>query len=121
MNTAKRIMVIDDDASILEAVEILLQLEGYEVYTSMNGTQALQKIPEVQPQIILLDVLLSGEDGRDIARKLKLDETTKTIPIIMFSANPNIEKSTQEAGACAFLSKPFNVEDLIGLTNQYVH
>jgi DNA-binding response OmpR family regulator len=61
----------------------------------------------------LLDVLLSGKDGRTIARQLKSQEDTKHIPIIMFSAHPSAEQTAREAGADDFIAKPFEIDDLL--------
>lgn len=117
----KKIAIVDDDASILEAVQIVFQMEGYDVLTNTSGRDAIKKIPEFVPHVVLLDVLLSGEDGRDIVRKLKSSSATKSVPVIMFSANPNVEDSAKEAGADAFIAKPFDINELINLADGYIH
>ncbi len=114
----KKIAIVDDDVSILEAVQIVFQMEGYDVLTNTNGQDAVRKIPEFNPQVVLLDVLLSGEDGRDIVRKLKSSGITQQIPVIMFSANPNVEESALAAGADAFLAKLFDINKLIELAEK---
>lgn len=116
----KKIFVVDDERSILDALEFMLQEEGYEVRTSSKGTTLLQLNGDL-PDIIVLDVLLSGEDGREIARKLKSQEKTKNIPIIMISAHPNAERTVKECGADAFLPKPFDIDELLQTVESHFH
>lgn len=109
----KTILVVDDDRNILEALSAMLSFSGFEVETCMDE-QALTKITKKNlPDIILLDVFLSGNDGRLICRKFKTSNRTKDIPIIMISAHPDIKKSVQEVGADDFIAKPFDMQDLL--------
>ncbi|GAC1378800.1 MAG: hypothetical protein NVSMB45_00150 [Ginsengibacter sp.] len=111
-NMAK-ILVVDDDLDILVVMEILLNMKGFEVEVTPKWEHALEKIRVFKPDLILLDVLISGNDGRTICRKLKSQEETKAIPIIMFSAHPSAEATISEYGANDFIAKPFDVNDLI--------
>jgi len=72
------------------------------------------------PDLILLDVLLSGKDGREIVKQLKSQEETKSIPIIMFSAHPSAEKTAREAGADDFVAKPFHIDFLLAVVAKYL-
>ncbi len=112
----KKVFVVDDERSILEALEFMLQEEGYDVRTASRGTALLQLNGDL-PDVIVLDVLLSGEDGREIAKRLKSQEKTKNIPIIMISAHPNAERTIKECGADAFLPKPFDIEELLHIVD----
>jgi|SRR6185369_17376497 len=114
------ILIIDDDESILDAVSLLLSDFGYLVDTISHGEEARVKVPELLPNIILLDVLMSGVDGRDICKSLKQDEKTKHIPIIMLSAHPGVSKNMSEYGADGFLSKPFEIDDLLKTIEKFV-
>jgi len=107
-----KILVIDDDPGILEALTLTLEVYGYSVETASSLKEVYEKIAKINPSLILLDVLLSGIDGRDICRKLK-SNGKKAIPIIMISAHPDVEKSVHDAGADAFISKPFEMNDLL--------
>ena len=109
-----QILVVDDDPDILDAIQFVLEDAGYKVKTMQNGDSA-ENLSETKalPKLIILDVLLSGKDGRDICRKLKKNEITKCIPIIMISAHPNIKDTVLKAGADAFLPKPFDITDLL--------
>jgi CheY-like chemotaxis protein len=113
MDKLKKIMIADDDPAILDSVGILLEFEGYNVTTTLNGSAVLDMQAEF-PDLILLDIWMSGMDGRDICKRLKQDEKTSGIPIVMISASKDIERSAIEAGADDFLAKPFDMNDLLG-------
>lgn len=115
----KKILIVDDDESILDALSFVLEDEGYVVETTQIARETYRKISKFQPDVILLDVLLSGEDGRVICKKLKTNKETKSIPIIMISAHPTAAKSTLEVGANAFVAKPFELGDLTEKIQQY--
>jgi DNA-binding response OmpR family regulator len=111
---SKKIWIIDDDPGILEAVTMILEEESYKTKTISDEKALNREIKKEIPQLILLDILLSGIDGRDIARKLKVNPRTKNVPIIMMSADTHIEEKAKEAGAEDFIRKPFDIGDLIG-------
>jgi DNA-binding response OmpR family regulator len=122
MSQSKRILVIDDDTAILEAFELMLRFAGYEVDVSTkNGPVVFKKIRQKPPDLIILDILLSGSDGRTIAKHLKAEVTTKHIPIIMVSAHPNMAKSALESGADEFISKPFEIDDILERVEKYLN
>jgi DNA-binding response OmpR family regulator len=118
---AKRILVVDDDPDILDALQFMLEYAGYEVKTTEKGEYAenLRATNGGLPDVIILDVLLSGKDGRLICQKLKSREETKRIPIIMISAHPNAKQSVAAVGADDFLAKPFDMDDLLTKIAQY--
>lgn len=105
-------MIADDDPGIVDAIEMLLEFEGYEVNSTVDGRTVLD-MKDALPDLLLLDIWMSGEDGRDICKKLKKDELTKNIPVIMISASRDIKESAMEAGADDFLAKPFEMNDLL--------
>jgi CheY-like chemotaxis protein len=110
---AKKILVADDDPSILEAIELMLELENYEVETTVDG-EVIYKMEKDYPDLLLLDIWMSGQDGREICKYLKKDPHTKNIPIILISASKDIKKSAEESGADDFLAKPFEMDELLG-------
>lgn len=112
--TNKRILVVDDDQDILEVVQEILAGEGYQVQTSLNGT-CLQRLENDLPDLILLDVLLWGQDGRELCRQVKAGEKTRYIPVILFSANAAATSTTVTCGADDFLVKPFRMRELLDL------
>jgi DNA-binding response OmpR family regulator len=108
----KKIMIADDDPGIVDAVEMMLEFEGYTVTSTVDGATVLDMKEEL-PDLLLLDIWMSGEDGRDICKKLKSENITKNIPVIMISASRDIRDSAMAAGADDFLAKPFEMDELI--------
>ncbi len=109
----KHIVVVDDDAAILDAIGLTLQEEGYKVTTFSRGHNFLHFIKDNDADLIILDMLLSGMDGRDITKAIKKDKDKKDIPVLMISAHPSAFKSVGISGADAFLPKPFDTLDLL--------
>jgi DNA-binding response OmpR family regulator len=105
-------MIADDDPGIVDAIEMLLEFEGYQVTSTVDGATVLDMTDEL-PDLLLLDIWMSGEDGRDICKKFKQVDITKNIPVIMISASPDIKESAMAAGADDFLAKPFEMNELL--------
>ena len=116
-----RILVVDDDPDILDAIRFLLEDEGYTVTTTEKGEYAenLHDGNGGLPDLIILDVLLSGKDGRTICRTLKSRPDTQHIPIIMISAHPDAEMAAYDVGADQFVAKPFDMFHLLELVEQF--
>lgn len=108
-----KILVVDDDLDILVVMEILLNMKGYKVEVLSRWEKTYDKINEFHPDLILLDVLISGKDGRDLCKEIKANPSSGNIPIIMFSAHPGAAATIAEYGADDFISKPFDVKDLM--------
>ena len=85
----KKILVVDDDKDILDALQIVLENEGFVVVKNFKGDETYQVVNMSKPDLILLDVLMSGKDGRVICKKLKSSKESKDIPIILMSAHPS--------------------------------
>lgn len=115
----KKVLVVDDDPDILEAVQLILETSGYTSEAITKGDETYSKIAEYKPDMIILDVLLSGNDGRTICKNLKRTEETKQIPIIMMSAHPTARQSVNECGADAFLAKPFSISEMLEQLAQF--
>ncbi|HTM98699.1 MAG TPA: response regulator [Pedobacter sp.] len=111
MKKHKRITVADDDPGILDAVAMMLEMEGYEVNTTLNGNTVLTQ--SELPHIYILDIWMSGSDGRELCKKLKSAEKTKHIPVILISASNDLKRSAENAGADDFLPKPFDIDSLL--------
>ena len=111
----KTILVVDDDPDILDALQFTLEDAGYLVKTTEKTDYAehLHDSGGQLPDIIILDVLLSGKDGRTICKLLKSHIETKAIPVIMISAHPDAEKSVKDVGADDFIAKPFDIDHLL--------
>ena len=113
-NTPATLLIVDDDVHVRELLELLLQDQGYRTLTASSGEQALAMVAQQAPDLILLDAMLPGTDGYQVARQLKANQSTANIPIIMLSALG--EQSARllglEAGAEDFLSKPVASDEL---------
>ena len=113
MAKAALILVLDDDPDICSMLKMVLDYHGYEAVDADGEEKATELLSKNHVDLIIMDMLLSGADGTDICRRLKQDEQRSSIPILMFSAHPNAEKVCMEAGADDFISKPFEMNDLI--------
>lgn len=109
----KKILVVDDDEGILEALSFILEDSGYVVEKTADGKVAPKKALSFQPDLIILDYLLSGIDGLTVCKKIKSDIKTKNIPIILISANPNAKKVIKKCGVNDFIEKPFDIDKLL--------
>ncbi|WEK20879.1 MAG: response regulator [Candidatus Pedobacter colombiensis] len=111
---SKKILAVDDDKEIVEVIKIILEDEGYEVSTLTNGRNVLNIISSIRPDLILLDVMLGGMDGREICKAIKSHAIFKYIPIVMISATHNLQSFLKLPGSPNdFLSKPFDIDHLI--------
>lgn len=108
----KRILIADDNLGIIDALTLLFEEVGYAVETTTDAATVLT-FANGYPDLLLLDVRMSGADGREICRALKSNELTKHIPVILFSAHKDAAIMAKEAGADDYLIKPFDIEDLL--------
>lgn len=118
-NIIKRILIADDDPGIVDAVQMILEFHGYEVSFTHNGNDVLS-ITEY-PDLLLLDIWMSGCDGRDVCRALKTNKDTMHIPVLMISASKDIRQSALDAGADDFLAKPFDMDELLAKVEALIH
>jgi DNA-binding NtrC family response regulator len=121
---AKKILVVEDEKDTVEMITTLLELEGYQVFSAASGTEAMgfletrrQMTPESETPVdlILLDIVLGDEDGRDICQKIKRDEEMKFIPVVMLTVRSSLQDkiNTLNIGADDYLTKPFVNEELL--------
>ena len=109
----QKILIIDDDPDVITVLQLLLKKKGYEVATATKEEEAYKQLDAFVPNLIVLDVLLSGVDGREICKKIKHSDKWKHIPVIMFSAHPSAQKNMEDFGADDFLPKPFQSEKIL--------
>lgn len=114
----KRALIIDDNEDILEALQIVFEASGYQVAAHLSGNQADDVIEAFRPDVIVLDMQLPGVNGLTICNSLKNNTLTKKIPIVMISAHPEAKNLSIAAGADAYVSKPFEVEDLLVIVDR---
>lgn len=106
------IMIVDDDQALGEMLSIVLESEGFKTVTCLDGWRAVEMFPTLQPDLMLLDVMLPGLDGVQVAQRIRQNSNT---PIIMLTAKSDTTDVVKglEAGADDYVSKPFEVVELI--------
>ena len=115
----KKILIADDDPGILDVLTLFLEEIGYEVQTT-GGEATMRDFQKFSPDLLLLDVWMSGWSGRDICLLLKSQEATQHLPIILISANNEVERIARVAGADDFLAKPFNLDEVVEKIEHYL-
>ncbi len=115
----QKILVLDDDADILEIISYILKDKGYQVETLESGEDIFSAIREFHPDLVLMDVMLGNMDGRLICRELKHHSDTSSLPVILISASHDLAKSLRQEGAPNdFIAKPFDVDNLVKKVEQ---
>ena len=116
----KKVLIVDDDVGIVEVLKLIVEDGGFRVETIYKADETIKEAIIFQPDLILLDVLISGIDGRDICKELKTETQTKDIPVIMISAHPGAAQSVKNCGADDFIAKPFDLDQLLGKIKQHM-
>lgn len=111
----RNILIVDDEAPIREMIAVALEMAGYDCLEAENSQQAHAIIVDRKPDLILLDWMLPGTSGIELARRLKRDELTGDIPIIMLTAKGEEDNKIQglEVGADDYITKPFSPRELV--------
>jgi DNA-binding response OmpR family regulator len=119
--TTKTIMVIEDDQDISDALGSILKTKGYSVIPVRQVDDRFDEhFVDSVPQLILLDIWVGGGDGRDVAKKLRSQDITKHIPIIVISANISTPQIAQELDLDDFILKPFDVDHLLATVEKHL-
>lgn len=114
MQLTKKILIIDDDQEILHALQTVLDFVDWDLKVFASGKTALDEIRREKPDLVLMDIVLDGVDGRQICRAIKEDTALQHIPVILISGITGQEQiNHQDFGPDDFLSKPFTAGDLI--------
>jgi len=115
----KKILVVDDETDLLKVTLLRLKKTGYEAFGCAVGWGVLDMTRQIMPDLIILDVYLPGINGDDVAKILKKDDQLKHIPIILISASIRaLDEKAWGSGASAYLTKPFESEELVGLVKE---
>ena len=109
----KSVLVVDDDPGIRTFMSIALRMEGFVVETAADGVEALDKARHSHPDAIVLDLMMPNMDGRDFIKAWRAEPADTQAPVLVMSAGDS-RFGTEEPGGQAFLSKPFDLETLIG-------
>ncbi|MCX8036356.1 MAG: response regulator [Candidatus Sumerlaeia bacterium] len=118
----KRILLADDEEDIKTVVAMFLEAQGYEVITAFDGLDALEKVRTEKPDLILLDIMMPVLDGFEVCKRLKENEDTARIPIVILSAAAHVESVNRglKAGAKDYIVKPFEPEKLVEKIEQFI-
>ena len=112
---AKKILIVDDDPIILRLLASRLKNSGYDVVSAIDGESGLKKAIAKKPDLVLLDIIMPGLNGFEVCKRLKENDKTKDIPVIMLTAlagEKDLSKSLEEGADC-FITKPFSAVDLL--------
>ncbi len=119
--TPVRVLVVDDHPDVRTLLKNLLeQANGFQVWTAEDGPSALRRFPEVQPDLVILDVWMPGMDGIEVARHIR---RSSSVPILFLSAvgTPDLKARAREVGARAFLTKPLSPRALLSTVYELTH
>lgn len=118
---AKKILIVDDEADLLEVTLLRLKATGYEAFGGIDGREALDLARKIVPDLIILDIYLPVMNGDEVAKIIKKDDGLKHIPIILISATTkSLAQRALESGADGHLTKPFEPEDLIEKIEEFL-
>jgi len=115
---AHKILLVDDDVGIIEAVEMILENEGFEVKKLTESIKAEETMKDYRPDLIMLDLRMPKINGEELCIQLKKNDKYKDIPVIILSASNKTEEISKNCGADDFLPKPFDMDDLIAIVNK---
>jgi CheY-like chemotaxis protein len=119
---AHKILVVDDEPPIVRLMEFILARQGHEMLVAVNGEEALLRVREHHPDLVLLDIMMPRIDGYEVARTMRADEDLCHIPIIMLSAKAQEEDISKgvDVGVNEYITKPFSPEHLVKTVNKYL-
>lgn len=110
----KRVLIVEDEMSIVQLLTMVIAKEGYEIHVCQSGRDAIAKMKEIRPHLVLLDVMLPGLDGKTVVSIMEQDEELVGIPVIITSALVESENMFKQFPQVkAFCAKPFALKDLI--------
>lgn len=111
----KRVLVIEDEPNITEAIKFFLSRDGWEVFTHSNGHDALEAVDRRGPDLLILDVMLPGKSGYEILRELRDTVDGKALPVLILTARGQAKdrEMAEAAGANRFMTKPFSNTDIL--------
>ena len=119
---AYKILVVDDEPTIVRLMEFILARQGHDMVVAVNGEEALQKIRSEQPDLVLLDIMMPRIDGYEVAQQLRADPATADLPIIMLSAKAQGEDIRRgvDVGVDEYVTKPFSPDHLVSVVSAHL-
>ena len=119
MEKKAKILLIDDDHDFVESTKTILESKPYEVIVAYEGDEGLRKAREEGPDLILLDIIMPVKDGFEFRKEQMQDPGVASIPVIVMTADGNIESKTEKIGGSGFLRKPFDLDEAIATIRQH--
>ena len=112
---SRKVLLIEDEPNITEAIRFLLTREGWQVETHAEGTNAIQVIVAARPDLVILDVMLPGKNGMDILRDLRERDDMQKLPVLMLTARGQSRdrEMAEQAGVSRFMTKPFSNTEVL--------
>ncbi len=117
------ILLVDDEPKIVFLTRMILEKKGHRILVAEDGEECMRVLENERPDLILLDVMLPGDDGWEICRKIKENNDIKDIPVVMFTVcgeEDSVEKSLEYARADAHITKPFEMKELLNVVNGFL-
>lgn len=116
----KKVLVVDDDASVRELLSKFLREKGLAVDTAADGEEGLKKVREAAPNLVLLDVMMPKLDGYGFVRELKKDAKLRALPVVVLTAREMTRDLFIEEGVKDFVSKPYDPDELYAVVQKYL-
>jgi DNA-binding response OmpR family regulator len=118
--TDKRVLLIEDEPNIIEAIRFILSRDGWRVDTHSNGETAVATVLDKRPDLVILDVMLPNRSGYDILHDLRADETTKSLPVLMLTARGQKKdrELAEKLGVNRFMTKPFSNGEILATVRE---
>jgi len=116
----KRVLLIEDEPNIIEAIRFVLSRDGYRVDVHTDGSTAVQAVAQRAPDMVVLDVMLPNRSGYEILRDLRANEATRSLPVLMLTARGQKKdrEMAEQYGASRFMTKPFSNSELLALVGE---
>jgi len=116
----KRVLLIEDEPNIIEAIRFVLSRDGYFVDTHSDGATAIKAIAAKAPDMIILDVMLPNRSGYEVLRELRAGEATQALPVLMLTARGQLKdrELAEKYGASQFMTKPFSNSEMLGAVRE---
>ncbi len=118
----KKVLLIEDEPNIIEAISFILKRDGWIVATHADGTTAMSAIERHAPDVVILDVMLPGRSGFDVLQELRSGEGTKALPVLMLTARGQTKdrEMAERLGASRFMTKPFSNKEVLACVQELV-
>ncbi|MBD2080852.1 response regulator [Leptolyngbya sp. FACHB-17] len=122
LSTNHRVLIVDDVADNLILLQTILEAEAYTVETALSGRAALDKIEQINPDLVLLDIMMPGLNGYDVTRQVRQNERFASLPIVLLTAHDEyFQRPYREIGANDLIRKPIDFDELLNKVSIYTN